>query len=640
MRIFSFLTCFGLFLFGNVWGQKSVTDSLESVLTDATLEDSVRLQVLNTLAASWKDLDNNKAYRFAEEAMILSEKVSDRENLALALEQLGWITYRRGNYRLSLDYALKAIDLYEGLNDTAGKGRVLMNIGAIHVEEEQAQMAIDRFKEAYQLGIKTTDSVLMARSLNNMAYGYVMSGDLTTAHEKASQAFAIAQELDNIYLTGFSLRTLADIFLKKNEVRKAEQHLNDALRAAGRANNNFLKLTVAHRLGKLHLSQNRPDKAIDVLESHIPIGEEFGYLDELDKLYKLVADAYAVTGPLTKAFAYQSKYVAVHDSLYRKKRSEETSLMQWRFDREMQQAKIDLLTKEALLKEQELHSQKLWRYFYMGFASLLIILAFILFYENRIKSRAKRELELKNAEVNVQALQLKSLNQTKDKLLSIISHDLRSPVASLKALMELLVTTDLSQEQFTDISRSLKKNVDTVYEDLDNVLAWAQTQLKGIQSHAETIDVANLVDDQIRLYDETARTKGVKLVKDTPETAFIYADKNHVRIILRNLIANAIKFNRPGGAITISAKEQGAHTVVSVADSGVGMGTEDLARLFDPHTHFTKRGTSNEKGMGLGLLLVKEFVENNGGKIWVTSELGKGTTFSFSMSTRYVEELA
>jgi signal transduction histidine kinase len=257
----------------------------------------------------------------------------------------------------------------------------------------------------------------------------------------------------------------------------------------------------------------------------------------------------------------------------------------------------------------------------------------VLLYINRYTMRAKKELEEKNKAINTQALQLRNLNATKDKLFSIISHDLRSPLAGLKALMELVGTPGLRQEEFISITKVLKRNLDTVHEDLDNLLMWAQTQLKGLQASPESFELKTLADEKITLLKELANGKRISIVNEIDEDAIVYADRNHISLVLRNLIGNAIKFNEHGGTIQLSSRDMGGHQEVSVADSGIGISLDDIHKLFNAETHFTKPGTNQERGVGIGLLLTKEFIENNHGSIWVTSELGKGTTFTFTVKS-------
>jgi signal transduction histidine kinase len=170
-----------------------------------------------------------------------------------------------------------------------------------------------------------------------------------------------------------------------------------------------------------------------------------------------------------------------------------------------------------------------------------------------------------------------------------------------------------------------------VQEDLDNLLFWAQSQLNGLQSNPENLQLRPIVEDKIRLFAEIARQKGISIMNDIDDSVSILADKNHISLVVRNLLANAIKFNKAGGFITISEKTLANNIEISVSDSGVGMSTTDLGKLFNAETHFSNPGTQQEKGVGIGLLLTKEFIQKNGGSIWATSELGKGSTFTFTV---------
>jgi two-component system, sensor histidine kinase and response regulator len=376
------------------------------------------------------------------------------------------------------------------------------------------------------------------------------------------------------------------------------------------------------------------DNAIGFLMENIEVAQQFGYKEELERSYRLLSQIYDARKDIARAYEYQSKYLVIHDSLTDQKQSEKITLMQARFNAEIKEAQIDLLTKEAQLNEEEIKSQKVWLYFSIGCLSLLLILAFVLFYNNRYNSIAKRVLQEKNKAINTQTQQLKNLNATKDKLFSIISHDLRSPLASLKALMELVGTPGITHDEFINITKILKRNLDSVHEDLDNLLMWAQTQLKGLQAVPEALELRSLADEKINLFKEAANAKNISIANEVQPGTVVFADRNHIGLVLRNLLANAIKFNQPGGHIFISAKDSGPLHEISVTDSGVGISMEDLNRLFNAETHFTRPGTNKEKGVGIGLLITKEFIENNHGSIWVTSELGKGTTFTFTLKAK------
>jgi signal transduction histidine kinase len=304
--------------------------------------------------------------------------------------------------------------------------------------------------------------------------------------------------------------------------------------------------------------------------------------------------------------------------------------MQARFESQLKEAEIELLKKDTLLKQQEINSQQAWMYFTVGLLSLAAILVSVLLYSNWVKRKANKVLGIKNQEIHAQAQQLGDLNVTKDKLFSIISHDVRGPLASLRGLINLIFRGQLSQQEFINTSIKLRQNLDSVQEDLDNLLHWAQSQLNGLQMNFEVLKIRTIIEDKINLFNEAARYKDITIINEVTDDLAVLGDKNHLSLIIRNLMANAIKFNTRGGLIRIQEKIVGDRVEISITDSGVGIQSGDLTKLFNAQTHFSNPGTEQEKGVGLGLLLTKEFIEKSGGSIWVTSEVGKGSTFTFT----------
>jgi two-component system sensor histidine kinase/response regulator len=614
------------------FAQKSEVDSLESLVRSVP-SDTTKVWLLNRLVNALREKDNNKALFFAQEARDLAQLLGYRRGLSNALEDLGWIFYRRGDFSQSLDLSTQAMKLSEELGDKAGIARCLISVAAIYYEQKQFNLAIDNFRKAFVVSAQINDRQTMARSINNTAYAFVKLNELDSAFSGAQRALALSVTAEDPYMIAFAHRTLGDVYFARNNMKDALRHLNACYALALKHNNTFLNTSVLHRIAKVYFTSGQHDEAITRLIQNIKTAEQFGFKDELERAYKLMSEIYFKKKDLANAYHYQALYVGIHDSLYDSRNSEQIALMQIRYDTEIKQAQIELLTKDAALKEEDIKRKQVWIYFYVGCLSLLAILAFVLFYNNRHNRRAKIALVEKNKEIQKHTHQLRNLNTTKDKLFSIISHDLRSPVASLKALLEIVSTTGLSQQEFVEISKALKKNLDSVYEDLDNLLVWAQTQLKGIQANPETIDLHKLSEEKTALFSEIAANKKITLVNEILPGTMVLADRNHINLVMRNLIANAVKFNRPHGTITLSAKAYTDRCEISVSDSGIGISQQDIARLFNAETHFTTPGTHKERGVGIGLLLTKEFIEKNDGTIWVDSEVGKGATFTFSLKS-------
>lgn len=245
-----------------------------------------------------------------------------------------------------------------------------------------------------------------------------------------------------------------------------------------------------------------------------------------------------------------------------------------------------------------------------------------------ITEQRKAEEALKNNEIY-----LRELVATKDKFFSIIAHDLKSPFNSILGLSNLLVE-QIQEKNFDGIeeyARIIQKSSTTVFDLLMNLLDWARSQTGRMEFSREYVELGALINEVIELLNESAHQKSITIIKELPRNLLMFADKAMINTILRNLISNAIKFTYPGGQIIISAEKMLDELKISISDNGIGMKKEAIGKLFRIDENNIRMGTQNERGTGLGLILCKEFIEKHQGKIWVESELGKGSKFSFTM---------
>ena len=260
----------------------------------------------------------------------------------------------------------------------------------------------------------------------------------------------------------------------------------------------------------------------------------------------------------------------------------------------------------------------------------------------RLVAAQTKELEQKVAartrELQDQSNYLEEVNATKDKLFSILGHDLRGPIANLKGMLDLSLANEISGEEFQKHMPMLISGVENVLNILEDLLQWSYAQRKGITSFPVIIDLYGIADNTIELFNAQTKAKSILLQNHIPQKSRAFADENQVKLILRNLISNAVKFTPKGGSIIISSTVLGNMNQILVTDTGKGMAPEETAKLFKATSNFTTPGTAGEKGIGLGLLLCREMAENNGGKIWVTSAKGVGTTFYFTMPVKKMGE--
>ncbi|PID89489.1 MAG: hybrid sensor histidine kinase/response regulator [Bacteroidia bacterium] len=255
--------------------------------------------------------------------------------------------------------------------------------------------------------------------------------------------------------------------------------------------------------------------------------------------------------------------------------------------------------------------------------------------------KSKEQIEEQNKELNRKNLQLTELNQTKDKFFSIVAHDLKNPFNTILGFAKLLVfkMQKYKPEQIHEFSKLIYDASEKGYKLLENLLEWSRSQTGRIQYVPEIINLAALADNTIDLFKGGAATKSISLSSDVAADDFAYGDEYMIKTILRNLVSNALKFTENEGSVSISTQEAGEDFIeVLVMDTGIGIQKEKREQLFNIGTHFSTKGTANESGTGLGLILCKEFVEKNGGTIRIESELKKGSTFIFSLPKKEIQQ--
>jgi len=260
----------------------------------------------------------------------------------------------------------------------------------------------------------------------------------------------------------------------------------------------------------------------------------------------------------------------------------------------------------------------------------------VIYHEGVLRDVTERELAAKKLEKYSQ--ELAEINETKDKFFNIIAHDLKSPFNTILGFSELLVDdyNQMEEEQIKKYLLSIQKSSQHACNLIDNLLLWARTQSGTIDFYPDTIDLNDIVNQNLSLFENVAKTKNITMISKNKQSCFIYADRNMIDTVVRNLVANAIKFTPLNGNIMVEVNETQASVEISVSDTGVGIPEQHIPDLFRMESKYTTLGTAKEKGTGMGLMLCKEFVEKHGGNIWVESQMGKGSVFTFTIPKREI----
>jgi len=268
----------------------------------------------------------------------------------------------------------------------------------------------------------------------------------------------------------------------------------------------------------------------------------------------------------------------------------------------------------------------------------VIVLLLITYYFYKQKKELSDELGRKHNTllehkklIEAQTENLQMVSKIKDKLLAVIGHDLRTPLANLRNMVEMFEADYISADEVHWLMRDINPLVKGAELTLSNLMEWACSQIKGQSINSSRLDIFLLGVEMEQTFNHALHQKNIEFLNQATAGQSVMADENHIKVVLRNLISNAIKFTDTNGTIKLNSTYEENNVIVSVQDTGKGMTADEVNKLFYPQTHFSQPGTQGEHGTGIGLLLCKELVELNGGKIWITSKPGKGSTFFFSL---------
>ncbi|RYD71417.1 MAG: HAMP domain-containing histidine kinase [Sphingobacteriales bacterium] len=251
----------------------------------------------------------------------------------------------------------------------------------------------------------------------------------------------------------------------------------------------------------------------------------------------------------------------------------------------------------------------------------ILLFLFFLYYFKKQTLNHQQQIEEQNKKLVL-------LNKNKEKLFAILAHDIRGPINSAGAAFAMVQNKMISKEEFEEISLKLNQQISNVRENVDTLLMWSQSQLNGIKVTKTTVSLKPLVLKLITSFEILLESKELTMVTTDLPDLKIYADEDHIEIILRNLLSNAIKFSFPKGNIMISAAPKDNCAEISIQDFGTGISSENAAIILQSHSFYSSYGTLNEKGTGLGLKFCSEFAEKNGGRIYLKSKEGEGSCFT------------
>ncbi len=640
-----------------------VQDKYDSALEKVTyaLDISQKVDDLHGIARAYGGLGvihrsqgyYAKALEYQHKALEINEKLGYKRGIAIAYTNMGVIYYSQGDLVKALEYNLKALKSYESMGSKLELAGAYNNLGVIYNDQEKHEEALIYYRKAQDIQQEINDR-------KGVAHAYVNMGNVFAAQDKDSLALANFHKAKEIYNDlndrqgiAAALTSIGDIYALREKYALAQQHYQEALtllRAIGYQQGKVLTL---NGMANAFLKSGQYPLSIKYAQESLQLAATMQAKGYAKNASETLYQSFQALGDFENAFQYHKLFTQYKDSLLNEENIKKLEEIKFNYEIEKMEAENAVLRRQNEWQAQQVSLQKALRNVFIIGSALLLGLAFtflmgkqkeqkanaLLSQKNKEISAIAEDLSTANAEIEAQKQNLERLNQAKDRLFSVISHDLRSPLNSLHGLLILLQEGHLSQQEIQQVIPELTQRLHQSHNLLDNLLVWAKSQMQGMGPHPREINLQWIAEETIELLQAPASQKNISLTHHIHSTAKAYADQDMIKLVLRNLVANAIKFTPDGGKVNLYAEKVGGGFMqMSVKDTGVGMEVQDQKKLFTGQGYSTK-GTSGEKGTGLGLLLSKDFVESNGGTIWVESQKNKGSSFYFTLPASKTHDL-
>ncbi len=611
------------------FAQKKRIDSLKSEILKSE-PDTNRVRLLNSLAFLLRISDLEAAGKYRREALELSHKLKYPVGIAWAKYLDGVILTYQNKLMRSINALTIALDLAQKAGDHELTARIYNGIGLNNLRMEDDYNALKAFEHGLLAIRKAKDRNFESALLHNIGALDVKNKRFEMAIKRLEQSISINKLRNNKTGLALNYKEMGLAFYGLADYRNAILHANKALELSRETDFSLNEINSLSLLGISYLKVHKlPEAKVYFDDAHKKSLLISPYREKL-LIYQGYADYYNAKGNFKEALKFQNQYAGLYDSLYKVGKAKLVLEYQEKFKSQQKETENALLRSQHLSTENQIRQKNQILVLILTVLVVFVIFSGLIFWGNRQIREANRLLTEQKNEIQAQKDNVEQINTIKDKLFSVIAHDLRSPFASMKSMMDMYDDGMISKEDAGYFFKEIRRDIGSNTLLLDNLLIWAKSQLHGFKIQPKALAMKKVADEIACYFSKSLDNKQILLVNKLDEACIVSADYEMVKTIIRNLVGNAIKFTREKGMINISYSRKDDLVRIAVADSGRGLAEGAKQKLF-LDTFFTMQGLNNEKGTGLGLQICKEFVEKNGGAIGVESREGEGSSFWFTL---------
>lgn len=603
---------------------------------------------------SRRNLDSVKYY--SDLALNYFHKHNSRLGEALIIEKLSLLDQEQGRTDIARQRGEYVLNIYKELNFKPGISRVLGNLATHEATNGHYDKAIGMLIQSLKMEDSLGNEDIKMTGYMNIASIYLYMNDVPNGTKYLDMAANIAKTLPlsdkiiglynmqgvvfamagqgdkaidcflhNLELSDHPqfvnshvecLSYIGQYYMENGQPEKALSYLKEGLSIATKNNIPELRSNILQEMAQI-VREKDPAAAEQYLNEALAIAKQMGNKTFLTTVYEGQTALYKQVGKYKEALAATEYRQKIIDSLFATNKSAEINGILATYELEKSNTRFKDLEVQHMKRTAQ-------RNLFLGIAIGLVLLFVGLFFFTR-------HYVLLNKRLKAQEASLQQLNDMKDKLFSIIAHDMRGPIARVPVILDMYEDPDTAPEEKQFLMDSLRLHTKELIEMLEKLLLWGQSLVKGILLQKGTVQINDLIKQDLNLKKLSLEEKNISVINNVPDNIKVQADATHFDFIIRNLLTNAVKYSHPGGQISINAATnvRPGYVTISVTDSGIGIAPDMIPRVFSPVR--STPGTANEKGTGIGLMLCREFATLNGGDMWVESQQGKGTTFYLSL---------
>jgi len=579
-----------------------------------------------------------EAIKFYHKALELYRQLKDTVGMTNCYRYIGISNFNMSKSKEAIASYLEGLKLAK--RDLDYTAEQLGNIGLVHNEMDNVNEAISYFRQALSINQSIHDTGSMAIDYDYLGATYnrmKMSDSSLINYHKALHFFKKIKKEDRYAV---SLSNMAWVLANYPD------SLNKAITYFNKTWEKFQELGWVHyepniRFGIANILsiQGKYDESISVYKKSIQLANQFKRELFLKKqLYQGLGEVYQKKGDYKLALDNHLLASQYKDTITEKQKFEQIANLEKQYETEKKQNEIIRLQARQEVTDIQLQKNKQLKQLGFVTASLLLIFLFFILFRYIDKTKLNQLLEQKNKRIEKSENELRVLNASKNKFFSIIAHDLKNPLHSILGYSYLL---NKDYDRFTEDERrkfafDIHQSTNNIFRLLQNLLEWSRSQTGRLHYSPVVVEYQRILDNSLSVLRSLADQKNIAIKTGNDPELKIFADPLMIETVLRNLINNAIKFTPESGQIEVSAKEADGRILISVSDTGIGISEEEAQNLFRIDSKVKRKGTNNEDGSGLGLILCHEFIIKHNGKIWVESSPGKGSEFIFSIPAKSI----